>query len=84
MEFINNAATELELVQDTPLSLDARITSLGIDSVSLVEIVGMVEEEFQVRLSQAEFQAAKTLGDLAVLVERQVGPDLHRQPELIN
>jgi acyl carrier protein len=45
--------------EDTPLH------ALGLDSMDTVELLCAIHEEFNVRLSEREFQPAQRLGDLA-------------------
>jgi acyl carrier protein len=51
-----------QLTPATPL------TSLAVDSFELVELVIDLQEEFGVRLSQADLVGARTLGDLVALL----------------
>jgi len=48
---------------------------LGLDSLDFVEMIMMVEEEFNVELSEREVDDAKTLGDLHILLMRTIQGD---------
>ncbi len=52
---------------DTPLS------SLGLDSLDLVELLCALEAEFHVSITLEEFESVTTAGDLAALVHRKTG-----------
>ena len=57
------AATEFSL---DPAKLDpaAPLDSLGIDSLSFIEFMFKIEEEFGVSVSDEDLKSIKTLGDL--------------------
>ena len=65
------AAKEFSIDPDA-LDPNAALDSLGIDSLSLIEFMFKVEEEFGVSLSGDELKAIRTLADL----ERHVGSAL--------
>ena len=65
------AAKEFSIDPDA-LDSNAALDSLGIDSLSLIEFMFKVEEEFGVSLSGDELKAIRTLADL----ERHVGSAL--------
>jgi acyl carrier protein len=65
------AAKEFSIDPDA-LDPNAALDSLGIDSLSLIEFMFKVEEEFGVSLSGEELKAIKTLADL----ERHIGSTL--------
>lgn len=45
---------------------------LGIDSLDAVEIVMDIEETFGIDVTDEEFEAAKSIGELAALIESKV------------
>ncbi len=57
------AAKEFSLNPDG-LDPNARLDSLGIDSLSFIEFMFKVEEEFGVSVSDEELKGIKTLADL--------------------
>ena len=65
------AAKEFSL-DPTGLDPAAPLDTLGIDSLSFIEFMFKVEEEFGVSVSDEELKAIKTLADL----ERHVGAAL--------
>jgi acyl carrier protein len=65
------AAKEFSIDPDA-LDPNAALDSLGIDSLSLIEFMFKVEEEFGVSISGEELKTIRTLADL----ERHVGSAL--------
>ena len=55
---------------------ETTFTDLGIDSISLLEMAVILEDEFEVRL-EADPSLTQTLADVAELVDKQIG---HRAP----
>jgi len=67
LRIVRQTVAELrpDAAQDTPVSLHSVLDSdLGLDSLARVELWSRVEREFGVRLPEALFAAAETLGDL--------------------
>ena len=52
------------------LTLDTRITDLQLDSVSVMEVIGLVEEQLQVRFDDGDLSHLNTVRDLSKLVEK--------------
>jgi acyl carrier protein len=52
------------------LTLDTKISDLSLDSVSVMEIIGMVEEKLQMRFDDGDLSRLTTVRDLSVLVEK--------------
>lgn len=50
------------------VAADQRIAELGLDSVSVMEMVGTIEEKLGVQLSDDELTKINTFGDLAALL----------------
>jgi acyl carrier protein len=65
------AAKEFSL-DATSLNPSAPLDSLGIDSLSFIEFMFKIEEEFGVAVSDADLKGIKTFGDL----ERHVSSSL--------
>jgi long-chain acyl-CoA synthetase len=78
---VSSAASPLsELVakitgrQPTNLAADANLeTGLGLNSLERVELLGALEDRYQVELSETKFAAATTVGDLEKLLQGQKG-----------
>jgi acyl carrier protein len=50
------------------VTADQRIAELGLDSVSVMEMVGTIEEKLSIQLSDDELTKINTFGDLAALL----------------
>ena len=46
------------------------LDSLGLDSVITLEVIGLLEEKLDVRFSDEDLNSLKSLGDLAVLIQK--------------
>ncbi len=65
------AAEEVEGRPFEGLAASTVIADLGIASVSLMEVIGMLEDDLDVVLPEDQLAQVKTLGDLEALVRRQ-------------
>jgi acyl carrier protein len=52
------------------LELDTKISDLSLDSVSVMEVIGMVEEKLHVRFDDSDLSRLTTVRDLSVLVAK--------------
>ena len=68
LELFEQAAWEVDQREFEALSLDTKISDLGVDSVALLEIFGYVEEELDIYLPQEDLAEVKTLRDLSTLI----------------
>lgn len=72
------AAIRAELEKIAPevsadgLSLDTDIATLGIESVTMLELIAALEERFGVELPDDELTTLDTLGDVIKLLQRHV------------
>jgi acyl carrier protein len=57
------------------LNADVPLRELGLDSMDTVELLCAIHEEFQVSLSQAEFEPDASLRDIAVLIAAKLNPN---------
>ena len=55
------------------VSLDADIGSLGIDSLSMMQIVGEMEQRLEIMIPDEDLVQLKTVGDLLRVVEKRLG-----------
>jgi acyl carrier protein len=54
------------------LSLDTDIATLGIESVTMLELIAALEERFGIELPDDELTTLDTLGDVIELLQRHV------------
>lgn len=52
------------------LSMDATLTSLGVDSMSAIEMAAYLEDKLGIRLPDDQLAQVSTVGDAAALVRR--------------
>ena len=52
------------------LTLDTKISDLSLDSVSVMEVIGMLEERLHMRFDDGDLSKLTTVRDLAKLVEK--------------
>lgn len=66
-----------EVVDEVPESvgLDDRITDLGVDSLSLVEIVMIIEERLDVATESDDFDGVTTVGDALAVFKGLSDPE---------
>ena len=69
--FLAEALTEKYGIEESRIQPDATLTDLGLDSLSVVEFVFDLEEEFGIEVSEEDADF-KTLGEAAALVDRLV------------
>ena len=53
------------------ISLDTKIATLGIDSVSMMEIVGCIEDELDIVIPDEKLASLQTIGDIERVVKEQ-------------
>jgi acyl carrier protein len=55
------------------IALEAEIGSLGIDSLSMMQIVGEMEQKLDIMIPDEDLVQLKTVGDLLRVVEKRLG-----------
>ena len=55
------------------ITRDAKITNLGIDSVSMMEIIGCIEDELDVTIPDERLATIQTVGDIEKAVMDRLG-----------
>ncbi|MGC4113238.1 MAG: phosphopantetheine-binding protein [Myxococcales bacterium] len=68
IELFSKAIWEVAQTKIDGLGFDRQIASLGIDSVSMMEVIGFLEEELELHLPEEKLQKVQTLGDLADVI----------------
>ena len=64
---------ELE-IDEAKIADDARLKEdLGIDSLEVVDVIVLVEEEFGFKMNREDFKDLKTYGEFCHFIESQVG-----------
>lgn len=65
-----NAAMEVGGELPVDITEDSGIDALGIDSLSLIEISMILEDDLGITLKSEEFEGAETVGDLLAVFAR--------------
>jgi acyl carrier protein len=66
-------AAEIEPKDYSQVTEDDEITSLGIDSLGLTELVGALEEELEIRIPEEQLAGVRIVKQLFDLVEKGLG-----------
>ena len=64
LELFTQAALEVDNRKLTGLTKDTVISTLGMDSVAVMELVSFFEEKLSVRIPDEELSRIRTVGDL--------------------
>ena len=64
LEMFKQAALEVDNRKLPDLKADTLISSLGMDSVAVMELVSFFEEKLEVRIPDEELSKIRTVGDL--------------------
>lgn len=54
-----------------PLVPERRLVELGLDSITMADLMLTLEDELSITLDRSEMEALDTLGDLEALVEKK-------------
>ena len=65
-----HAALEVHGKQLGALDAATEISTLGLDSVAVMEMTGCLEEKLQIRIPDEELAEVQTLGELDTLIRR--------------
>lgn len=75
LNFLNVFKTSAEKVEKgisfSNLSLETEVSSLGLDSVSVMEIVGEIEDQLKIVIPDEKLARLRTLGDIEKAVREQ-------------
>ncbi len=71
LEFLSGLLVEKFDVDPDKITPEARLSDLGLDSLSIVELVFDAEDEFDIEISEDDTDF-KTLGEAAALIEKLV------------
>lgn len=69
-DFIEKFAEELEIENCSILSAETEFRNLAEwDSLAYLNIIAMLDEEYNMQIENAEFKKLKTLGDIITYIE---------------
>ncbi len=67
-------ARQVEKGKDLPaITKESKITALGIDSVSMMEIIGVLEDDLDVSIPDEKLARIQTVGDIETVIREQQG-----------
>jgi acyl carrier protein len=69
LELFKKAAWEVDQKKLDRIEMDEKISSLGIDSVAMLEVIGFFEEELDIHLPDERLARVETVRDLADLIK---------------
>jgi len=74
LEKLTPLIREFELVPSTGTLLDPdrSLDSFGFDSLDVVMLTMVIEDDFEISLSDPDIEACKTVGDLVILIEKEL------------
>ena len=69
-EFISKFAEALEIEDASTLNLVTEFRTLDEwDSLAYLNIIAMLDEEYEIQIENAEFKKLKTIGDIVAYIE---------------
>ena len=82
IEVLKAAVYDISLKELGDISTETKISELGLDSVAVMELIGVLEEDFAIRIRDEEVAALGTIGDILNLV-RRVSPSAPAPPGVL-
>lgn len=70
VEAVEKALAQVTTREVGPITADRELADLGLDSVSMAELILVMEDELGVSVDLVEAEGLKTFGDLQELVAR--------------
>jgi 8-amino-7-oxononanoate synthase len=67
---LKSAVYNISLKELGSIDTETKISELGLDSVAVMEVIGLLEEDFSIRIRDEEVAALGSVGDLLNLVRR--------------
>lgn len=72
IDVFTEAAHEVdENIRFGPLTEETQLTAIGIDSITVVEVIGEMERMLDIRIPDEQLSRLKTLADLSAIVREQ-------------
>lgn len=72
LQLFRDTAAEVEERDFSEVERGTRLSDLGIDSVSMMEIVGCMEDDLDVRIPQEALSGVQTVGDVEKVVRARL------------
>ena len=72
---LKEAFYDVTMKQAGNLDIRTPISDLGLDSVAMMEFIGLLEENLSIRIQVEEVAALNTVADLLILIQSRVSPE---------
>jgi len=76
IEVLRAAVYNVSLKEPGDVTPATAISELGLDSVAMMELIGILEEDLSIRIKDEDVAGIKTVGDLLSLIRSQIPADL--------
>lgn len=73
---LKGAVHDVTLTELPDITPGTRISEFGLDSVALMELIGILEETFSIRIADEEVASLNSVGDLLALIRSRVPAEL--------
>lgn len=70
LELVRKNLGEVTVEDVGPITADRELKDLGLDSMSMAELILLIEEQLGLSLERSHMEGVKTFGDLEDLLER--------------
>ena len=81
---LKTAVHDISMKELGNVDAETKISELGLDSVAVMEVIGLLEEDFSIRIRDEEVAALGSVGDLLNLVRRLSSSELEAVRETSN
>ena len=86
IDILKAAVYDVNLKELEHVDAETKISELGMDSVALMELIGVLEEDLSVHIKDEDVAVLRTVGDLLSLIRNQIpevpaAPDDPQNPE---
>jgi 8-amino-7-oxononanoate synthase len=72
LDVLRTALYEVSLKEFEGLNPETRISDLGLDSIAMMEVIGVLEEKLSIRISDEEVASLGKAGDLLLLIVKKL------------
>jgi 8-amino-7-oxononanoate synthase len=81
LSVVRAAVYDVNLKELGELSEEMRISELGLDSVAMMEVIGVLEENLSIRIPDEEIASLSKVGDLLTLIRKRLPAGVEDAPE---
>jgi len=82
LNLLKSAVYDVNLVELDGLGPETRISELGLDSVAMMEVIGVLEESLSIRVADEEVASLSSVGDLLSLLRDRLPGGLPAQQKM--